>query len=158
MQTPRCSGARRRDLDSRASSPREARARGCLSRIRSRKRRDPSRHRSESDGSIALGDSRFDRINGRIQLAGTSSQTDFFAGYQKKFFGWPNLYTPFNSPAWENFGGRERFLREVPRLVPLGRIGSPEEAGALACFLLSDAAAYMTGHALVADGGERLPG
>jgi NAD(P)-dependent dehydrogenase (short-subunit alcohol dehydrogenase family) len=70
--------------------------------------------------------------------------------------GW--IDTPFNSPAWENFGGRERFLREVPRLVPLGRIGSPEEAGALACFLLSDAAAYMTGHALVADGGECLPG
>ena len=42
--------------------------------------------------------------------------------------------------------------------MPLGRIGSPEEAGKLACFLLSDDAAYMTGHALVADGGECLPG
>jgi NAD(P)-dependent dehydrogenase (short-subunit alcohol dehydrogenase family) len=70
--------------------------------------------------------------------------------------GW--IDTPFNTPAWENFGGRERFLAEVPRLVPLGRIGSAEEAGKLACFLLSDAAAYMTGHALVADGGECLPG
>jgi NAD(P)-dependent dehydrogenase (short-subunit alcohol dehydrogenase family) len=70
--------------------------------------------------------------------------------------GW--IDTPFNTPAWENFGGRERFLEEVPRLVPLGRIGSPEEAGRLACFLLSDDAAYMTGHALVADGGECLPG
>ena len=57
---------------------------------------------SESDGSIALGDSRFDRANARLQLAGTSSQTDLFAGYQKKFFGWPNLYTPFNSPETEN--------------------------------------------------------
>ena len=70
--------------------------------------------------------------------------------------GW--IDTPFNTPAWENFGGRERFLAEVPRLVPLGRIGSAEEAGRLACFLLSDDAAYMTGHALVADGGECLPG
>ena len=70
--------------------------------------------------------------------------------------GW--IDTPFNTPAWENFGGRERFLAEVPRLVPLGRIGTPEEAGKLACFLLSDDAAYMTGHALVADGGESLPG
>jgi NAD(P)-dependent dehydrogenase (short-subunit alcohol dehydrogenase family) len=70
--------------------------------------------------------------------------------------GW--IDTPFNTPAWENFGGRERFLAEVPRLVPLGRIGSPEEAGRLACFLLSDEAAFMTGHALVADGGESLPG
>ena len=32
--------------------------------------------------------------------------------------GW--IDTPFNTPAWENFGGRERFLEEVPRLVPLG--------------------------------------
>ncbi len=70
--------------------------------------------------------------------------------------GW--IDTPFNAPAWENFGGRESFLAEVPRLVPLGRIGSPEEAGRLACFLLSEDAAYMTGHALVADGGECLPG
>ena len=70
--------------------------------------------------------------------------------------GW--IDTPFNTPAWENFGGRERFLTEVPRLVPLGRIGTAEEAGKLACFLLSDDAAYMTGHALVADGGECLPG
>jgi NAD(P)-dependent dehydrogenase (short-subunit alcohol dehydrogenase family) len=70
--------------------------------------------------------------------------------------GW--IDTPFNTPAWENFGGREQFLAEVPRLVPLGRIGSAEEAGRLACFLLSDDAAYMTGHALVADGGECLPG
>jgi NAD(P)-dependent dehydrogenase (short-subunit alcohol dehydrogenase family) len=70
--------------------------------------------------------------------------------------GW--IDTPFNAPAWENFGGRERFLTEVPRLVPLGRIGTPEEAGKLACFLLSDDSAYMTGHALVADGGESLPG
>ena len=53
---------------------------------------------------------------------------------------------------------RWRFLAEVPRLVPLGRIGTPEEAGRLACFLLSDDAAFRTGHALVADGGECLPG
>jgi NAD(P)-dependent dehydrogenase (short-subunit alcohol dehydrogenase family) len=70
--------------------------------------------------------------------------------------GW--IDTPFNTPSWENFGGRERFLEEVPRLVPLGRIGTPEEAARLACFLLSEEAAYMTGHALVADGGESLPG
>ena len=57
---------------------------------------------SESDGSIAMGDSQFDRANARLQLSGASSQTDLFAGYQKKFFGWPNLYTPFNSPESEN--------------------------------------------------------
>ena len=69
--------------------------------------------------------------------------------------GW--IDTPFNTPAWENFGGRERFLAEVPRLVPLGRIGTPEEAARLACFLLSDEASFMTGHALVADGSRAFP-
>ena len=42
--------------------------------------------------------------------------------------GW--IDTPFNTPAWENFGGRERFLAEVPRLVPLGRIGTRRGGGA----------------------------
>ena len=56
---------------------------------------DVSAARSESDGSIPYGDHDFQRVAGRVQLRGTHSQTDFFAGWQKKFFGWPNLYTPF---------------------------------------------------------------
>jgi hypothetical protein len=34
----------------------------------------------------------FNRVSGRIQLANRVSQTDLFAGYQDKDFGWPNLY------------------------------------------------------------------
>ena len=49
--------------------------------------------RSESDGTIRFGDHDFDRTTGRLQLLGTNSQTDFFAGYQSKFFGWPGMYT-----------------------------------------------------------------
>lgn len=56
---------------------------------------DVSAARSESDGSIPYGDHDFQRVAGRVQLRGAHSQTDFFAGWQKKFFGWPNLYTPF---------------------------------------------------------------
>ena len=48
--------------------------------------------RSESDGTIQYGDHDFDRTTGRVQLVGPNSQTDFFAGYQSKFFGWPGLY------------------------------------------------------------------
>jgi hypothetical protein len=73
---------------------------------------------SASDGSVALGDSKFDRLNARLQFAGAASQTDLFAGYQKKFFGWPNLYTPFNSPETENL---ETTLLALNHRVDLGR-------------------------------------
>jgi outer membrane receptor protein involved in Fe transport len=52
---------------------------------------------SDSDGSVPYGDHVLNRVNARVQLLGASSQTDLFAGYQDKFFGWPNLYTPFGS-------------------------------------------------------------
>jgi len=58
--------------------------------------------RSESDGSVHFGDHDFKRAAGRIQLRGANSQTDLFAGVQKKFFGWPNLYTPFGTNETEN--------------------------------------------------------
>ena len=50
---------------------------------------------SQSDGSIDFGDHDFTRTSGRVQLTGSDSQTDLFYGLQEKFFGWPNLYTPF---------------------------------------------------------------
>jgi hypothetical protein len=57
---------------------------------------------SEANGSVPNGDHQLDRVDARVQLAGENSQTDLFVGYQEKFFGWPNLYTPFNSPESEN--------------------------------------------------------
>jgi len=57
---------------------------------------------SAADGTVPSGDNHFDRVNARVQLAGAGSQTDIFAGYEAKFFGWPNLYTPFNSKESEN--------------------------------------------------------
>ncbi|WP_017446658.1 TonB-dependent receptor plug domain-containing protein [Gayadomonas joobiniege] len=51
---------------------------------------------SQSDGSIEFGDHDFKRAAGRVQLLGQNSQTDLFVGVQEKFFGWPNMYTPFN--------------------------------------------------------------
>lgn len=58
--------------------------------------------RSESDGSIPFGDHNFQRVGGRIQHRTAQTQTDLFAGYQTKFFGWPNLYTPFDVDETEN--------------------------------------------------------
>jgi NAD(P)-dependent dehydrogenase (short-subunit alcohol dehydrogenase family) len=42
---------------------------------------------------------------------------------------------------------------QYPGLVPMGRIGRPEEAAAAAAWLLSDAASYVTGHSMIVDGG-----
>jgi len=50
---------------------------------------------SQSDGTIDNGDHDFSRASVRVQLASEHSQTDLFFGSQDKFFGWPNLYTPF---------------------------------------------------------------
>lgn len=58
--------------------------------------------RSESDGAVPFGEHEFDRVNVRLQRASGPAQTDLFAGYQGKRFGWPNLYTPFNSNETEN--------------------------------------------------------
>lgn len=49
--------------------------------------------RSESDGTKAFSDHDFFRTTGRVQLVGPRSQTDFFAGYQSKFFGQFGMYT-----------------------------------------------------------------
>jgi len=44
-------------------------------------------------------------------------------------------------------------LRALRRGIPLRRIAQPEEIAALACFLLSDAASYVNGQVIAADGG-----
>jgi NAD(P)-dependent dehydrogenase (short-subunit alcohol dehydrogenase family) len=46
--------------------------------------------------------------------------------------------------------------RRVLSRTPLGRIGDPAEIAAIAAFLVSDEASYITGQTLYADGG-RLP-
>jgi citronellol/citronellal dehydrogenase len=48
--------------------------------------------------------------------------------------------------------GQER-IAEWEREVPLGRLGTPEEAAALIAFLVSPGGAYVTGTTVVMDGG-----
>ncbi|HUG11319.1 MAG TPA: TonB-dependent receptor [Opitutaceae bacterium] len=57
---------------------------------------------SQGDGSVPGGDHEFARYAGRLQFRRGNAQTDLFAGYQSKFFGWPNLYTPFGFQETEN--------------------------------------------------------
>ena len=44
-------------------------------------------------------------------------------------------------------------MAEYEKLVPMGRVGSPEEMAAAITFLASPDASYITGHALTVDGG-----
>ena len=47
----------------------------------------------------------------------------------------------------------EEFVAEAGKAIPLGRMGTAEEYANVACFLASDAGAYVTGTALNVDGG-----
>lgn len=44
-------------------------------------------------------------------------------------------------------------MRNIARVIPLGRVGRPEEVARCALFLASDEASYVTGANLVVDGG-----
>jgi NAD(P)-dependent dehydrogenase (short-subunit alcohol dehydrogenase family) len=44
-------------------------------------------------------------------------------------------------------------LSVIAESVPMGRISEPEEIARVIVWLCSDAASYVTGHVLVADGG-----
>jgi vitamin B12 transporter len=57
---------------------------------------------ASGNGTVPFGDFHFDRADARAEYIAPGSQTDLFAGYQASFFGWPNLYTPFDSDETEN--------------------------------------------------------
>ena len=57
--------------------------------------------------------------------------------------------TDFARALWEN----PATLKAVTATTPLRRIGEPEELGGIAVFLASKAGTYITGQALVVDGG-----
>lgn len=57
--------------------------------------------------------------------------------------------TDFARALWQN----PDLLKKVERVTPLQRIGEPDDIGGVAVFLASDAAAFVTGQVIVADGG-----
>lgn len=52
--------------------------------------------------------------------------------------------------------GREATLKAMAKTTPLGRFASSREMADTICYLLSDAAANITGHVMVSDGGYTL--
>ncbi len=68
--------------------------------------------------------------------------------------GWVD--TPFNSPFMKQMGGRDALERYVSEQIPMGRWASTDEIAEALLFLASDRSSFMTGQALVVDGGECL--
>ncbi len=68
-----------------------------------------------------------------------------------------NAVLPGNivTPGLEALG--EAYLARMAESVPLGHLGQPEDVGAAVVFLASPSARYITGHAIVVDGGQILP-
>ncbi|MEQ6899997.1 3-oxoacyl-ACP reductase FabG [Nocardioides sp. YIM 152588] len=51
----------------------------------------------------------------------------------------------------------EDYLAQMAASIPLGELGTPEDIGHAAAFLATREARYITGHAMVVDGGQILP-
>ncbi len=62
--------------------------------------------------------------------------------------------TPFNKGFEIQMGGRARLEDYIATAIPMKRFGTVEEIADGIVFLASDRSSFMTGHALVIDGGE----
>ncbi|MCB1495934.1 MAG: SDR family oxidoreductase [Bauldia sp.] len=66
--------------------------------------------------------------------------------------GWVD--TPFNDAFTRQMGGREALQEYIRGQIPLGRFATVDEIAESILYLASDRSSFMTGHALVVDGGE----
>ena len=66
--------------------------------------------------------------------------------------GWVD--TPFNEPFMRQMGGRAELEQYVAQQIPMGRWASADEIAEGILFLASRRSSFMTGQALVIDGGE----
>jgi NAD(P)-dependent dehydrogenase (short-subunit alcohol dehydrogenase family) len=67
--------------------------------------------------------------------------------------------TPMLDEVFDHFSPNDRTAAEASyqKRIPLGRIGRPDEAADAVLWLCSDQASYVTGHALIVDGGLTAP-
>lgn len=64
--------------------------------------------------------------------------------------------TPFNAGFERQMGGRAGLERYIADAIPMRRFGTVAEIAEAVVYLASDRSSFMTGHALVIDGGECL--
>jgi NAD(P)-dependent dehydrogenase (short-subunit alcohol dehydrogenase family) len=64
--------------------------------------------------------------------------------------------TPFNAGFEKQMGGRLGLENYISQHIPMKRWGSTDEVADSVLFLASDMSSFMTGHALVIDGGESI--
>lgn len=83
---------------------------------------------SVSDGPFADADHEISRYSARLQQRAGGQRTDLVAAYQDKFFGWPNMYTPFGSPETEDI--QTWLIAGTHRWTPVAAEGSFLELGA----------------------------
>ena len=69
------------------------------------------------------------------------------------------IQTPMLERSFTDTADRDAYIDKLKKALPLGRIGAPADIAHAALFLSSDYASYVTGVALVVDGGmmSRLP-
>jgi NAD(P)-dependent dehydrogenase (short-subunit alcohol dehydrogenase family) len=110
-------------------------------------------------GSATVGGTRADALiyaamKAGVRQAGRALATDFAPRRIRV-----NLVTPgatetnFHTRGGMDEDALKAYKDKVSNMVPLRRLGQPEDVAAAACFLLSDDASYITGAELRVDGG-----
>jgi dehydrogenase/reductase SDR family protein 4 len=59
------------------------------------------------------------------------------------------IKTKFSEALWSN----DKIMNTMMKMLPIKRVGTPEEIAALALYLAADESAYCTGSVFTADGG-----
>ncbi len=63
------------------------------------------------------------------------------------------IQTPMLDRSFDDTADRDAYMEKLKKALPLGRIGAPDDIANVALFLTSPLAAYVTGIALIVDGG-----
>jgi NAD(P)-dependent dehydrogenase (short-subunit alcohol dehydrogenase family) len=58
-----------------------------------------------------------------------------------------------DTPMFDRFRSDEVLMQQIIARHPIGRLGTPQEVADVVAWLCSDASSFVTGHALLADGG-----